>query len=200
MTQLGPITLQRFQGDESFHEKGRPLSYDLMSFWQWSSSDLLSNITRGIMAEYLVANAIGIADGVREEWAAYDLQTAEGLKIEVKSASYVQRWQQAKLSQVSFRVPKTRSWDSDTGQLSSLPRRQADVYVFALLAHTEQSSLDPLDVSQWQFYVLPTSVLDNRKRSQHSITLPSLLKLTGGYVGYSDLKLAIERVGRVSGA
>jgi len=143
------------------------------------------------MAEYLVANAIGIAGGVREEWATYDLETPEGLKLEVKSASYVQRWQQAKLSQISFRVPKTRGWDPRTGQLSSLPQRQADVYVFALLAHTEQASLDPLDVSQWQFYVLPTFILDNRRRSQHSITLPSLQKLAGGYVSYSGLKKAI---------
>jgi hypothetical protein len=57
-------------------------------------------------------------------------------------------------------------------------RRQADVYVFALLAHKEVETLDPLNVGQWRFFVLATSRLDERTRSQHSITLATLKALT----------------------
>ena len=56
-------------------------------------------------------------------------------------------------------------------------RRHADVYVFALLAHQDKASVDPLDLAQWKFYVLPTSTLDSRNRSQYSITLKSLSTL-----------------------
>ena len=58
-------------------------------------------------------------------------------------------------------------------------KRQADVYVFALLAHTDKTTIDPFNLDQWRFYVLPTAALDGRTRSQHSITLRSLEKLGG---------------------
>jgi hypothetical protein len=36
-------------------------------FWGWSRSDLLDNTERGVLAELIVAAALGIpADGVRE--------------------------------------------------------------------------------------------------------------------------------------
>jgi len=168
-----------------------------MSYWQWSASDLVSNVTRGVMAEYIVGRAFGIGSGgVREEWAAYDLITPSGIKVEVKSAAYVQSWHQNRLSKITFRTPKTLTWDSDSNRQSQKAKRQANVYVFALLAHQEKKTIDPLDVSQWEFYVLPTLILDARKRSQHSITLSTLQKLTGEPVGYNNLKSAVEQAAK----
>lgn len=186
MNQLGRTSPQRRDGGERFRDVKRLLDFDLLGFWQWSASDLVSNATRGILAEYLVATAVGGALGVRTAWAEYDLRTPDGTRIEVKSAAYVQTWHQERLSHISFRYPKTlgRAGGDDT------PCRHADVYVFALLANQDQSTLDPLDVSQWEFFVLPTAVLDTRKRSQHSITLPSLRKLVAA-VRYSDLEKAV---------
>jgi hypothetical protein len=65
------------------------------------------------------------------------------------------------------------------------------VYVFALLAHQHQATLDPLDVAQWEFYVVPTATRDRRERSQHSITLKSLRALHGAPVDYAGLRGAI---------
>jgi len=65
------------------------------------------------------------------------------------------------------------------------------VYVFALLAHKEKKTIDPLDLKQWEFFVLPTEVLNQRQRSQHSITLKSLETLSGGSVNYFGLKGAV---------
>jgi hypothetical protein len=190
---LGPIELTRRRGDEPFHYQGDSLGFDLLSFWQWSSSDVVSNATRGVIAEYLVACALGVAaSGLREEWAAYDVQAPDGTRIEVKSSAYIQSWRQDRFSQIVFTCPKTLGWDRETNQQSGDARRQADVYVFALLDHKDQATLDPLDVSQWKFFVLPTASLDSRQRSQHSITLPSLLALCGRSVGYSELRRAIE--------
>jgi len=194
MGDLGPIDCERRRGDEPFHDRGRALGLDLLSFWQWSTSDVVSNATRGVLAEYLVAAALGVADGcIREEWAAYDLEARDGTRVEVKSAAYLQSWHQERLSQISFPVPKTRGWDRDTNRQDDDPRRKADVYVFALLAHTEQTTLDSLDVSQWEFYVLPTRVLDERQRSQHSITLPSLRRLAGDAVDFAGLGDAVAQ-------
>ena len=58
--------------------------------------------------------------------------------------------------------------------------------------HKEQSTLNPLNLEQWEFYVIPTVELNDYKRSQSSITLNSLQKLTSG-VAYSNLRNTIIR-------
>ena len=86
------------------------------------SRDLTGNATRGRLAEYIVARALGISTGgVRDEWAACDLCTTAGVQIEVKSAAYLQSWQQTKPSTISFSIKKSRPWDA-----KQMPRRGAD--------------------------------------------------------------------------
>jgi len=86
--------------------------------------------------KYLVGRALGLAsDGVRDEWAAFDLLTPSGLKVEVKWATCVQSWCQRALSAIGFVVPKTLGWDREANQQENEARRQADVDVFAVLAH-----------------------------------------------------------------
>lgn len=188
------LVATRKTGAELFHRDGRPVGFDLLSFWQWSTSDLVSNATRGILAEYLVAQAVAAGgSGVREEWAAFDLETPSGVRIEVKSAAYLQTWAHAKLSTISFSVRPTRAWDPKTNQMASEPCRHADVYVFALLAHKDKATIEPLNLAQWRFYVLPQAVLNARARSQHSITLKSLQDLAGGSVPFEGLREAIEQ-------
>lgn len=176
MTSYGRIEVLRRTGAEKFKLNGQALSETQLEFWQWAASDMVANTMRGVLAEYIVALALGVATGTREEWAAWDLTMPDGTRIEVKSAAYVQAWQQQKPSTISFGVEKRRQWDEASG-FSQSPARAAHIYVFALLAHLDQATLDPLDLDQWVFYVVPTPVLDARERSQHSITLASLEKL-----------------------
>ncbi len=185
-------------GSESLHADGVSLSPTLLDFWRWSASDLVSNSTRGVLAEFIVAHALRVPlDGVRNEWDAFDLTTPEGITVEVKSAAFVQSWSQQRLSSILFRIPKTRAWDAETNIQATEPRRQAQVYVFALLAHTDRSSIDPLNVSQWRFYVLPTAALDARTRSQHSITLHSLESLAGPAIAYDALREAVHQAAKM---
>ncbi len=189
---LGRIEVELLKGDEAFRLGGEEMPFNVHGFWAWSVSDLVSNATRGRLAEYIVAKACGVGTShPRDEWAAVDLETPKGVLVEVKSAAYVQSWHQEKLSAISFGVKKTLKWDPETNRQGEEPERTADVYVFALLAHQEQSTLDPLNLDQWEFYVLPTCVLNERKRSQHSITLPSLKKLNAGPHGFSELRGAV---------
>ena len=191
---LGRCPIEPKTGQEELHADGEGLGSNLLSFWRWSTSDLVSNVTRGRLAEFIVAKALGIStDGVRNEWDAYDLETKDGVKIEVKSAAYLQSWHQERLSSIAFRVPKTRSWDPDSNRLENEAKRPADVYVFAVLAHRNKSTVDPLNVNQWHFYVLPTRILDGRTRSQHSITLKTLERLSNGSVPFQDLRMTVQK-------
>ncbi len=192
MEGLARISVSRKTGAEPLTAAGQPTGPTLADFWGWSRSDFLDNLERGVLAEFIVATALGIpTDGVRVGWAAWDLMTPDGVRVEVKSAAYLQSWAQKQLSRISFRTPKTLAWDADKGEFAGVAQRHAQVYVFALLAQTDKTTVNPLDLDQWTFYVLPTAVLDGRIRSQHSITLTTLAALTTA-VGFSDLREAVE--------
>ncbi|MGV9732678.1 hypothetical protein ACWDT5_01160 [Rhodococcus aetherivorans] len=148
-------------GDEPLHESGRLLGQHLRDFWAWAYSDLLGNAMRGVLAEYLVGTALGCVHGrTRLEWDAWDLRTVDGIRLEIKSAAYLQSWRQSAYSRIGFDIRPTTAWYAETNTYSSDRRRQADVYVFCLFAHRDKATADPLDVGQWQFYVTSTRRLD----------------------------------------
>ncbi|GAA1823386.1 hypothetical protein GCM10009714_01560 [Microlunatus capsulatus] len=165
----------------------------MLDFWRWSSSDLLGNAMRGVLAEFIVGTALDCIVGtVREEWDAADLKTSEGVRIEVKSSAYVQSWHQTKAFNPVFGIQPTLGWDADTN-LTSERRRQADVYVFCLLHHRDKLSADPLDVSQWTFLVLSTERLNEVFDQQKSVTLGSLRsRAHPAEVSYDGLRAGVE--------
>lgn len=167
---------------------------DLQSFHQWAYSDVLTNTQRGILAEYIVAKALGIDSTKRVEWEAFDLITKEGLKIEVKSSAYLQSWKQNGLSKISFGIQATKAWNPSTNEYSKEQKRQADVYVFCLLQHIELDTVNPLDVTQWTFYVLPTKVLNEKVPNQKSIGLSGLKLLGSAELIYEDLSTHLKRL------
>lgn len=189
-----PLKANPKDGSERFHTDTIEHDFDLLSFWKWSTSDLVSNTARGVLAEYIVAKALGSTEDLRSEWRAFDILTPEGTKVEVKSAAYVQAWKQGRHSTIQYLVGKKLAWDADAGASEKVARRHADVYVFALLKHTIRQTIDPLNLAQWEFYVLPTSVLDERERSQHSIGLAALKAVAGEPVAFDGLKDAVKRV------
>ena len=149
---------------------------------------------RGVLAEYIVASALRIATNPRREWDDYDLVMPDGVKLEIKSAAYLQTWKQSKPSTISFNIAPTKGWDASTNESSSEVKRRADIYVFCLLHHKEKPTLDPLDMDQWTFYLLPTSVLNAKKPNQKTISLSSLLKLNPVQASFGEIELAIKKI------
>src|SRR5438309_8612988 len=105
--QFPRLPLNRKTGDEPFRSGDAQLNFTLLDFWGWTASDRVSNSARGVLAEFIVARALGLDTGVRTEWQAFDLETASGKKIEVKSAAYVQSWGQNELSKIIFSARHT---------------------------------------------------------------------------------------------
>jgi hypothetical protein len=186
----------RKTGTEPFTEGGAPLGFSVLEFWQWSSSNLVGNALRGLVAEFLVAHAVGADRDIRNEWDPYDVSTPSGLRIEVKSAAYLQSWAQRAESAISFDVRETLAWDAATNVFApeSERKRQADVYVFALLAHRSKATLNPLDVDQWEFYLLESSILNEHVKRQGRLSLNRLLALKPVRCDYADLHRAIAEV------
>jgi len=82
-----PLIVTRKAGCEPFRTGSQILPFDILSFWQWSSSDLASNALRGMVAEFLVAHALGIAGEMRVEWNLYDLVWVQSLSCTDYAAS-----------------------------------------------------------------------------------------------------------------
>ena len=176
-------------GDENLTFAGENINYKLLDFWKWSVSDLLSNATRGIFAEFIVATAMNIdlTTDAREEWSEYDLETWEWgkIRIEVKSSSYLQTWDQRNYSNIIFSIRK-RGNTSITKEKNKFTR-PSDVYVFCLLNHMDKKTVDPLNMDQWSFYVVSTNKINNVFKEKNSISLKSLEKVTEK-ISYNQLK------------
>jgi hypothetical protein len=109
MTSYGRIEVAQRAGAEPFHLAGRPLEFDVLSFWRCASSDLTGNALRGVVAEYLSPMLSASTRTVRAEWDAIDLRTKAGLAVEVKAAAYLQTWPQEEPSEIKFTIAPTKS-------------------------------------------------------------------------------------------
>jgi len=174
-----------------FTQKGQPTSFSVLDFWVWMASDVLNNTLRGTIAEYIVSQAMEACTPVRVEWDTVDITTPEEIKIEVKSAAYLQSWHQDRPSAISFGIAKTYPWDWETNQYGETQVRSADVYVFCVLAHLDGQTVNPLELTQWEFYILPTSTLDFSLGDQKTVSLSRLKDLGAVALGYDQIRNAV---------
>lgn len=184
------------KGNEDLLGPGIRKSLKLLDFWRWSGSVLLDNTTRGILAEFLVAAVLDLHKEPRREWGGHDLSMKSGTTIEVKSSAYVQSWSHSKLSVIKFGIaPRLWNWNPETGESigGDVKQRWADMYVFCVFTKKEPP-FNPLDTVAWDFYVLPTKVLDQKCPEQKTIRLSSLKKLSPHKCCYADLKETISDV------
>ena len=183
--------MERLNGSENFTSGGLSAGFSVLDFWKWADSDLYNNISRGVLAEFLVySSLIPGCDDARKGWSPCDVISPSGRRIEVKSAAYLQSWSDEDLSQISFDIAPKRTWDPESGY-SPFAQRNCDLYVFALYTATSRSQ-SPLDLDLWDFYLLSAAVLNDRVPEQKHITLPSLLRFEPLKVGYPSLGDSIE--------
>jgi hypothetical protein len=183
------IEVTKKEGTERF--ENADMKVRLLDYWSWAHSDLSSNAERGKFAEYLVAMAMNCADGVSEEWGSYDVHTPEDIKIEVKTSAYLQTWAQNELSAIRFSIKPFRAWDAATSSYDNEVKRQADVYVFCLENCREQNNLNPLDLTQWDFYPVLSATLNEAVGNQRTMGISALLNLGAKRCAYSELRRSI---------
>lgn len=186
--------IERKSGEEPFRADGAGLDFNLLDFWRWSMSDLTNNTTREVLAEYIVARALGVpTTKTRDVWAPYALVMPgeDPVKVEVKSSSDVSSWGLPGLSSISFGISPSHAWDYETGGFDDECKRQADVYVFALLVHSDKPTIDPMNLDQWRFYVLSAEALDEHFGDQKTLTLNALEKHASP-VDFGELDAAVR--------
>ncbi len=126
---------------------------------------LVTNVLRGHVAEAIVALAL------EPEWrlcggdyAGWDFERPDGLRLEVKQSAAMQSWSTSKPSKPIFDVAaRTGHWQAGTQWIAEAGR-PAHLYVFA--HHSIYADhADHRDPTQWAFYVVATRDLPDIKQA-----------------------------------
>lgn len=173
-------------GNKKFINDNEQLDYTLNEFWEWYASDLMHGPLRGALAEYIIAKALNIdCSSGRNLWAAYDLEY-KGHSIEVKSSSYLQKKEHLHLS-------KRVVFDIRPHKHNSEGKRHAEIYIFCLIHCKDENICNPMDMSQWTFYILPTAELE-KNCNKNSLSFRTLVSLNPIISSYKSLKKSIDEV------
>ena len=183
---IRPTDLPFLSGHEPFHG----LDAQVSDFWRWAFNDLRDNTTRGVLAEFIVARAVGDDRRWREGWANHDVLTPSGIRVEVKSSGRLQSWSQKRLSSPIFGRLTGRPWDPEAEVWGTAREIRADVFVFALQTCMDPSAYNVLDLDQWEFYVVPASEIE--RVSSRSIGLGTLRSVGAECVTVALLRDAVE--------
>ncbi len=173
-------------GKKRFTDENEQLDYSLNEFWEWYASDLMHGPLRGALAEYVIAKALGIdCSAGRNLWAAYDLEY-QGHSIEVKSSAYLQKKEHLHLS-------KHLVFSISTHKHNAEIKRHAELYIFCLIHCKDENTCNPMDMSQWTFYILPTAELE-KISNKSSLSFRTLISLNPTIASYKSLKQGVDEV------
>lgn len=186
-----------YREDDIFLYCGEP-AFSVLDFWRFSYSQLLGQSET--IAEFLVCQSLGIekAENVNY-WTAYDL-SYKGKRIEVKATSYIHPWNRRVSNTRTFSIAPSNNayWSELPGQRES-PRlaRQSEIYVFCLNTERNTKNPQPLNIDNWEFYVVPTYRINaycerNGNPNQKTINLTVIKRIVGQATKFGELKETIE--------
>lgn len=197
------MTKRVLDGNQHFCVGQRCLEPTIGDFWAWAMSRLLADGPRGDLAEFIVNVALGSDMTVpKRGWGECDI-IYRGKRVEVKCSSVLQEWVRPTPSKPMFGISKTFPcdclYDEDTGEYVYTPRpagsgqeRRSEVYVFCLFSETDRAVADPADFSQWSFYIVPTSVINEQCGDQRQISLQGLERVGAVQCDFPHLKDAVD--------
>ena len=181
----------KLSGNEGFTFNNIETGLNILEYWQWLYSDIYN--LQDTFAEYIVAKALGIKEASNTgSWTLYDIDY-RGKRIEVKETSYYHSWQtdeEPKSKVRSFGITKAYSkYQDNTSELA----RQNDVYIFCLNTGETKADSNPLILEHWEFYVIPTAVINEKCGEQKTISLSKVRKLAEK-TDYSQLKERLDEM------
>lgn len=127
---------------------------------------IMGNLYRPHYVERMIHCALG--DDFRlmsADWAGWDLESSDGLRIEVKQSAARQSWTDrpslgGRPTKGDFDIePRKGFWAEGGSRWIDQPGRHADLYIFAWHPIHDPEIADHRKPEQWCFFVVPTSKL-----------------------------------------
>lgn len=177
-----------YTGNETFLTGNKSIHLTIGDFWRWAYSDPFCCNNLSVLAEYIIASALGI-NGTRSAAPIkrYNFLTNTGLRVNVRTAAYVESRYADHPDCISFCISPLGIPDGN-----GKTKQTSDVYVFSIYKAMNKNE-SPLNLDFWEFYVLPASVLDKMNPPQKTITLPSLMQLEPLWCDYYGIDGAIQK-------
>lgn len=120
---------------------------------------LITNVHRAVLVEAMIAEALPDWSWCARDYASWDFQHPDGLRLEVKQSAFKQSWTSEKPSRPQWDIrQRTGFWkDRDDGSEGAdwvlQTGRNAEIYVFGL--HTiYDDNADHRRPDQWRFFVI----------------------------------------------
>lgn len=189
LTEIKKHSDNQLVGNERFTLQGRATDLTILEFWRWHFSEIYDLQSK--FAEYIVGKALGLNEAQNVgDWTLYDMMY-RGKRIEVKETSYFHAWQtddEPKSQHRAFGITKAFDNYQDS---SSQFRRQNDIYIFCLNTGETKTDSNPLELNNWQFYVVSTETINKECGDAKTISLSRVEKLATK-IEYSKLKNAVD--------
>jgi hypothetical protein len=102
----------------------------------------------------------------------------------------LQSWPQEKPSAIGWSISPS-TWQQDEGATDQ--ERPADCYVFCVYCEKkDRSPAKVLDSEQWEFYVVPTTVISDKLSQQKTVVYNRIKSLPTDSVPYSRLRDRVD--------
>jgi hypothetical protein len=115
----------------------------------------MQNNIRGLWVEAMMCELLGEDwKYTGADWAAWDFERSDGLRLEVKQSAAQQSWGPTVTARFSIAAAKGFYPDGKTYIENPSGRRLSDIYVFAW-----HEGKDQRDVEEWEFFIVDSKLL-----------------------------------------
>ena len=180
------------KGLEKFTLNNKEVDFGILDFWKSKYSNIYN--MQEVIAEFIVEKALGIGKAQNTDyWTLYDI-LYRNYRIEIKESSYYHSWNKGgKVStQRTFGITKANS-NYENADLENRFERQNDIYVFCLNTGDTKETSNPMNLDNWEFYVIPTKVINEKCNNNKTINLGKIKKITN-MIKYEKLKETIDNL------
>ena len=178
--------------NNKFTFNDKELTFGMLEFWQSKYSNIYN--MQEVIAEFLVEKALGIDKAQNTDyWTLYDI-LYRNYRIEIKQTSYYHSWNKDGIVSKYRRFGITQANSNyEEKNCENKLERQNDIYVFCLNTGNTKEESNPMNLNNWEFYIIPTSTINEICGNNKTITLNKVKKLTQK-VSYDKIKENIDKI------
>ena len=185
-----PIDLQ--DPGKPFTNEGMLLGFTATDYWRFQFSNFWDMYEE--VAEFIVNKALEQELPFNKNGSTlYDIEY-KGKRVEVKATAYHHSWRRDGEYSES-RVFSIAETIGQHNEKEKVPVRRNDVYVFCLSTGKNHKDADPFEMTHWEFYVVPTFIINEKCGHNKTIALGKVREITPNYgkVSFGQLKAAIDK-------